>query len=189
MSLHPRTRVLTLGVATLAILLSSCQTAPEESPDVASLASDGETEIAENVPVSTDPREQAFDTRLEVEDQKSDGSSVTVAEATITAMRGFLVVHEDSNGAPGDVLGYTQIPAAAGTTGIEVELDEPLDPAGGVREVLLWAMLHADGEPVGEFQFPGPDGPLTRNDEPIMAPFSVTVTGDTAVSDDATGSG
>jgi hypothetical protein len=88
-------------------------------------------------------------------DQIVDGDSVTIASVTAQA-DGWLVIHSDANGAPGPVLGQTQV--LAGTTNnVVVELQ-----ADG-RTPVLWPMLHVDTGTPGEYEFgivEGADGPV-----------------------------
>ena len=83
----------------------------------------------------------------------TDGS-VTVSSVT-TQADGWLVMHSDNMGAPGPVLGATQI--SAGTTAnVSVALD-------GDATDMLWPMLHVDTGTVGEYEFgtvEGADGPV-----------------------------
>jgi hypothetical protein len=175
--LDPRLRVFTLVVATLTILLASCTTEPAESPDVASLAED-DANPTRSVPdvAATDLGDDAFEGSIAVEDQISDGASVTIASAAIEAealeaARGWVVIHADESGAPGAMLGHVQIPLEGPAEDLVVEFDEPVE--GGV--VPLWAMLHIDADPEGTYEFPGPDVPLTLDGDPVMRAFELTV--------------
>lgn len=186
MSLDMRTRLLTLAIATLTILLASCSPQtddPAESPDVGALATASPTATEapppDQAPTNFDSDDTAqFQPTLRVSDQESDGTTVVVEEASIVGSAGWLVIHADDDGNPGNILGQTHLPAAGLEGPVEVTLDEPLDPEGGVREVQLWAMLHIDGEPEEEFTWPGTDRPLTRDgDDFHQESFGVTVTG------------
>jgi hypothetical protein len=189
--LDTRTRLLTLMIATLAILLVSCSPQtdnPDESEDVAALATDepGATEslLPNQVPSNLDDLQ--FEPRVLVEDQESEGGAVVVDGVEFSDPRGlgnhgWLVIHRDEGGEPGGVLGHVALPPAGLEGPVEIPLDEPLEPEGGVRELQLWAVVHLDGEPQGEFQWPGIDRPLTQNDKVQGESFGVTVTGDTEV--------
>ncbi len=178
-----RTRLFTLLLATVTILLASCSTEPGESPDVSSREPDTtQTEtLSDTAKVDAEP-DDPFVGAVEVEDQTSDGATVTVARAGLGDDEGWVVIHADESGAPGDVLGHAAIePDQSGATvdGVEgnadvvVTLDQPLEPG----EHVLWAMLHLDAEPAGTYQFPGNDVPVTHEDAVVMAPFTVTVEG------------
>ncbi len=116
---------------------------------------------------------------LTVTDQESNGANVTVAEATAEDA-GWMVIHIDDNGAPGAVLGQASLPAGT-TANIVVALNEPL-----TETTQLWAMLHADEGEIGVYEFPGPDVPVTNNNEIVMAAFTATIgAADTDMADDA----
>ncbi len=102
-------------------------------------------------------------------DQSGDGSSVVVAEATLTGTAGWIVVHSDDGGAPGPVLGHVAL--SEGTSSdVEVALDQPLS-----ADATVWPMLHIDAGEVGVYEFPGADGPVTADGSVVVAPLSYTV--------------
>jgi hypothetical protein len=83
-------------------------------------------------------------------DQFVAGDSVTIASVT-TGASGWLVIHSDNGGAPGPVLGQTQV--AAGTTAnVAVTL------AADGRTTRLWPMLHVDTGVAGTYEFGTVDG-------------------------------
>lgn len=175
--LDARSRSLTLIVATLTILLASCGNG--ESPDVSSLATAGpsETVTAPDTVPTENVRDDSYVGEIAVSDQTSDGTEIAIDRATLEDTRGWVVIHRDESGAPGEVLGYVQLPAEepAGERPdpLTVTLDAPLEPG----DHPLWAMLHLDAEPVGTYGFPGEDVPVTSDDAVVMAPFTVTVEG------------
>jgi hypothetical protein len=101
-------------------------------------------------------------------DQESDGASVVVAGVTAAAP-GWIVIHIDSGGSPGPVLGQSAV-AAGDNTDVVVALDPPLE-----GDTTLWAMLHVDEGVVGEYEFPGADVPVRDGDMVVMTPFVATV--------------
>ncbi|MCL4860800.1 MAG: hypothetical protein KJZ93_15395 [Caldilineaceae bacterium] len=109
-----------------------------------------------------------------VGDQESDGASVTIASVTAAAA-GWIVIHLDADGRPGPVIGQSAVEAGENTD-VVVALDPPLE-----EETALWAMLHVDEGVVGEYEFPGPDGPVRDGEMIVMTPFTAMV----AVSDAA----
>lgn len=109
-----------------------------------------------------------------VGDQESDGASVTIASVTAAAA-GWIVIHLDADGRPGPVIGQSAVEAGENSD-VVVALDPPLE-----EETALWAMLHVDEGVVGEYEFPGPDGPVRDGEMIVMTPFIAMV----AVSDAA----
>lgn len=106
---------------------------------------------------------------ISASDQSGDGSTVLVDEVTIEGGGGFVVVHLDDEGAPGEVLGNIEIPEGT-STDVTVSLDTPVED-----DATLWPMLHFDAGEVGSYEFPGPDGPVVIDGEVVMVPIQYTV--------------
>lgn len=106
---------------------------------------------------------------IAADDQDSDGSSMTVASASIEGSPGWVVIHADGGGAPGEVLGQAPIPEGE-STDVVVEFDEPLETA------TYWPMIHIDAGVEGEYEFPGDDVPaMTAGGEVAVLSIEVTV--------------
>lgn len=106
---------------------------------------------------------------ISASDQSGDGSTVLVDEVTIEGADGFVVVHLDDGGAPGEVLGHSEISEGT-STDVTVTLDSPV-----TEDVTLWPMLHFDAGETGTYEFPGPDGPVTVDGDVVMVPIEYTV--------------
>jgi len=91
-----------------------------------------------------------------------DGTTLVVQSAVIDAP-GWLVIHADNDGAPGEVLGFA--PLAAGlNTNIVIELDETMMTDN------VFPMLHYDTGEFGVYEFgtvEGEDGPVVVNGEVV----------------------
>lgn len=98
-------------------------------------------------------------------DQDVVDGAVTVTRVTSNAP-GWVVIHADADGSPGPVLGQAPIPS-----GISADVVVGIDTEG-VTDT-LWAMLHVDEGVEGEYEFPGPDAPVTVDDEIVMHPFVI----------------
>ena len=105
-----------------------------------------------------------------VEDQHSDGSSLTVKAVTITGGSGFIAVHIDANGAPGPVVGHG--PVKEGSNSDVVVKFDSVQKTGK-----FWPMLHVDAGTIGTYEFPGPDVPVPDADgkTPVMKQITLTV--------------
>ena len=135
----------------LGLLLAGCAQATPAAPTVEALPTAGEAGLTPSVTVS---------------DQDASGGTVTIAEV-VAAEAGWLVIHTTKSGAPGPVIGWTQV--LTGTSeGLPVEID--LARATGQ----LFAMLHVDAGYQGEYEFPGPDAPVTAADQLVNVPFNAT---------------
>ena len=81
---------------------------------------------------------------------------------------GWVVIHADEGGKPGEVLGYAAVPA-----GISANVKVRVSTAGLTDTV--FAMLHADEGEIDVYEFPdGPDAPVTVRDAIVMKSFAVT---------------
>jgi len=93
------------------------------------------------------------DPYLVVRDQSAQPADEVFVDEVWSPGPGWVVVREDSGGAPGAVLGQTAV-AAGRTRGVYVTLSRDV-----VDGETLHAGLHVDAGDVGSFQFPGPDVP------------------------------
>jgi hypothetical protein len=110
-----------------------------------------------------------LDARVVVRDQMPKAGAVTIAEV-LSNGSGWLVVHVDSNGAPGPVIGYAAVPE-----GLTRDLVVMIDTAKATPT--LYAMLHTDAGKVGTYEFPGPDVPVMVDEKMVSPAFSSTALG------------
>uniref|UniRef100_UPI0032E520B6 DUF7282 domain-containing protein n=1 Tax=Methanoculleus sp. UBA413 TaxID=1915509 RepID=UPI0032E520B6 len=103
---------------------------------------------------------------LNVSDQPIVNDTVSIDRAVIN-QTGWVNIHADLNGTPGDILGYSPLSEGVNenvTVTIETENATPV----------LYAMLHVDEGEEGVFEFPGPDVPVLLNGSPVQQAFNVT---------------
>jgi hypothetical protein len=81
---------------------------------------------------------------ITLEDQRSDGAAVVVAELTLPA-GGFVAIHADEDGVPGVILGMSGLLPEGTSTGVTVALDRPLESSQAVFAV---AYVDRDGDGV-----------------------------------------
>jgi hypothetical protein len=107
---------------------------------------------------------------IDASDQTTDGTSITVAGATIAGIDGWVVVHRDADGAPGPIVGRTALPEGTATD-LDVTFDEPVVSGD------YWPMVHIDAGAAGTFEFPdGGDVPVTDEDgDIVMVKITLTV--------------
>lgn len=152
------------GCAALALVVAACggsdgadtTSAPETTvPAAATTAAEETTSTAAPRP-PTSPAEVVF------EDQESDGSEIVVATVTLPSP-GFIAVHGNDGGAPGPVVGHSDLLPAGTSTDVTVTLDAPLESTD-----LLFPMAHIDVNGNGEYEFFPPDettdGPASTAD-------------------------
>jgi len=97
----------------------------------------------------------------------SKGESITV-DYVLMEVKGFVAIHGEVDGKPGEVLGASDLLETGETENIVIPLTREVK--GGE---ILFAFLHVD-DGDGEFSFPGPDIPVTDDyDKIIMSMFKV----------------
>lgn len=110
-----------------------------------------------------------------VSDQSLELSTVVSVDQVVSAGPGWIVIHEDDGmGGIGGVIGFSAV-SDGSNANVSVPLDRPLSD-----QETVFAMLHVDEGMVGTYEFPGPDGPVTRDGSPIAPPLVVTVPAGTA---------
>jgi plastocyanin len=106
-----------------------------------------------------------MDASVRVSDQELQEGKVVI-ETVVAAEQGWIVIHAESDGAPGPVVGFSPVNPGSNSN-IEVELD-----LEAVTET-LFAMLHVDAGVIGQYEFPGPDGPVQVGESIVNVPFAV----------------
>ena len=160
MTRSPNTRTLLISLALLlALVLAACNGAAEVAPTEAPTEAPSETDTAE-------PETEAVTPAVAVEDQELSEGTVTVASVT-AAEPGWMVIHADNNGAPGQVIGQAAVETGENSD-VVVEIDQT------AATETLYAMLHVDAGTQGEYEFPGDDTPVSVNDSVVVQPFTVT---------------
>jgi plastocyanin len=120
-------------------------------------------EVMVNVPFSvTLP---AMEPSVTASDQSAVNGTVTI-DQVVAAQAGWIVIHIDSNGAPGPVIGFAPVAAGANPdVAVEIDLAQATPT--------LHAMLHLDAGTLGTYEFPGDDGPVRAGDAVVMVPFQL----------------
>lgn len=163
-----------LSLVAAAVLVVGCSTGEPlrtaGQPDVTETNTIGDVGAGEEAGEEFGADFGEFDALLDVSDQTTDGDAVQVAQASIDPGPGWVVIYTSKADSPDEVIGFQQV--EANLTDITVELDQPLEPG----EYKLWAQMHVDADPIGDFQWPGSDIPVTREDEDVVqSSFTLTV--------------
>ncbi len=123
-----------------------------------------------------EPVEPLVTASVEANDQSvstEEANRVSIASASIEEADGWIVIHADDAGAPGEVLGVQFIEEGS-HQGVEVFLDADL-----TNDALLHAMIHEDDPADGDYTFDGSNGEdlpvLDEDDNPVMATFQTTL--------------
>lgn len=109
-------------------------------------------------------------------EQTGDGTTVTVPRAQISGVDGWLAVHADDNGQPGEVLGHAPLREGENTD-VAVRLDKPAESGR------LYAMVHADDPDDDLYTFPDGDPPIEADGQIVVEPIQYTATGGQAGGD------
>ena len=93
-------------------------------------------------------------------EQEIIDNKVLVSEV-VSSGPGWIVIHADDEGKPGQILGYSPV-GKGSNTNVVVDIDSY---AATQR---LFAMLHTDRGIIGNFEFPGVDAPERHEDDTIV---------------------
>ena len=155
-----KTRYLIAVLTVLAMVVSACDGASDATTTTAA------AEATTTAPAETEGPATA-PSALTADAQESDGTTIVVATVTLPSA-GFIAIHGDADGAPGPVVGHSELLPAGDSADVTVTLDEPLTESG-----TLHPMVHIDINDNGVYEFFPPD-------ETIDAP-GTTDAGDVAV--------
>ena len=101
-----------------------------------------------------------------VSDQADKDDTVTI-DTVESSGPGWIVIHIESNGAPGPVVGY-----AAVNDGVNTNVVVKIDSYSATP--VLFAMLHTDAGKVGVYEFPGADVPVMSGGMMVSPSFKVS---------------
>lgn len=156
-------RKATLLAVTIALALTGAACTGEDEPTI-------QTQESPKATVGA----KTFTGSVQASNQSSDGTTLTVASVTIIGGSGFIAVHTDSSGAPGPVVGHSDLLKEGTYPNVVVKLDKKVATAD------FWPMLHADDNGDGKYTFstdPTTDKPVPdEQGKPVMMKITLTVT-------------
>lgn len=118
--------------------------------------------------LATSAQDAMLDPSVDVNDQIVTDGVVTIASA-VSEDFGWMVIHADNGeGAPGPVIGFSPL-----SPGMNFNINVELDVAAATPT--LFAMLHADTNEIGTYEFgtvDGADGPVRDENGVITPPFT-----------------
>jgi len=124
---------------------------PDNAIDVPAINADGNVAVA---PAAVTLAPESGPSSLEADDQEGLGLGVSVASVTLPA-QGFIAVHAEADGAPGPVIGHSDLLPAGTSTDVEIIFDEPLEASAKV-----FPMAHIDMDGDGQYTFMPPDNAI-----------------------------
>ncbi len=100
---------------------------------------------------------------LRASDQFGDGTSVLIEEVVLTGTSGWIAIHSNGHGGPGEIIGVSDL-LPPGTTGrVRITLNKVLESSDAV-----FPMLHMETNNNSTYDFPRADGPARINGELVM---------------------
>ena len=107
---------------------------------------------------------------LKAAEQHSDGKTVVVQDAVLTGSSGWVVVHEQTAGAMGKIIGESTLLPAGTTMAVTISLMHPLTASATVV-----AVLHLEDNHNTTFDFPKGDQPAKVGGAVVELPIQVNV--------------
>jgi S-layer glycoprotein len=134
---------------------------PDVTTDVPATTADGPVAVTA-IGYTLDEMADDAASSVGADNQTGDGTTVTIASVTLAA-DGFVAIHADNGGAPGPVIGVSDLLLAGDSSDVVVTLDAPLD-----ADAKVFPMAHIDVNENGEYDFAPPDvttdSPATTTD-------------------------
>src|SRR3954451_17512176 len=96
-------------------------------------------------------------------DQTSSGKTLKVPEADLKDTKGYVAIHADANGAPGPVLGVSDLLPAGQNKNIRIKFNKQLTTSQDV-----WPMVHVEDNNDGKYDFPPNDVPAKFNGQVVV---------------------
>ncbi|WP_029036097.1 DUF7282 domain-containing protein [Salinimicrobium xinjiangense] len=112
---------------------------------------------------------------VSVGDQAVVDGTITV-DNVVLAEAGWIVVHANNDGAPGEVVGISEVLTAGNHDDVTITFNDSAEVNVGD---MLWIMLHSDTGVAGEYEFDGGDNGLDLpvfdgEGNPVMVSITVT---------------
>lgn len=145
-----------IALLTFTLVAASCGSDDSSTQDTAAPAETNAASDSAAQPGTTGAAEEVVDpvtgpASISASDQRGDGATVTV-DAVELPTDGFVVIHADFDGAPGSILGWSDLLPAGESNDVIVTLNESVGASGNV-----FAMAHVDANGNGEYEFIPPD--------------------------------
>lgn len=178
-----------IALVTVAVVAASCGSDDATTQDTAAPAVTDAPADSAAPPETSGATDEAADpvtgpASIVASDQSGDGATVTV-DAVELPTEGFVVIHAEADGAPGPILGWSDLLPAGESADVVVTLNESIGASANV-----FPMAHVDANGNGEYEFMPPDitidvPALTADGDVAVLSISYDVVGG---DEDATGS-
>lgn len=91
---------------------------------------------------------------LEAADETTSGKTIQIPDVVLKDTKGYVAIHSDANGAPGPVIGVSDLLSAGETQDVHVKLTKRMTKSADV-----WPMIHVEDNNDGKYDFPPNDKP------------------------------
>lgn len=108
---------------------------------------------------------------LVAKDQESNGTTVAIDRAVFKDTKGWVAIHANAGGAPGPVLGVSELLPAGETANLKVTLTKPL-----TKNATVYPMLHLEDNNNSTYDFPNGDAPAKAGQKVVVIPVKMEIT-------------
>ncbi|MBA3653928.1 MAG: hypothetical protein H0W70_07010 [Actinobacteria bacterium] len=102
-------------------------------------------------------------------DQEGKGKAIKLPRVYLKE-KGYVAVHADAGGAPGPVLGVSDLLEAGDHKKVRIKLEKPLTSAADV-----WPMIHVEDNNNSTYDFPNGDAPAKIGEQVAQVKMHVTL--------------
>ena len=106
---------------------------------------------------------------LHAANQTGNGKAIKTPEVYCQA-KCWLTIHADANGAPGPILGTSELLDAGESENVRVKLTKKID-----KDADVWPMVHLEDNNNTTYDFPNGDQPAQVDGKVVVAKIKVTV--------------
>jgi hypothetical protein len=103
-------------------------------------------------------------------DNTSNGKTVKVPEVDLKGSKGYVAIHADANGAPGPVIGVSDLLPEGQTQDIKVKLTSKLTSSAAV-----WPMVHLEDNGNTKYDFPNGDAAAKVGNQVVTTEVQIKV--------------
>jgi hypothetical protein len=106
---------------------------------------------------------------LEAADQTSGGKTIKVPEVYLKD-KAYIAIHADKDGAPGPVIGVSELLSAGEQKNVKIKLTTPLKDTAKV-----WPMIHVEDNNNSTYDFPNGDQPAQVDGKVVVVKINIKV--------------
>ena len=100
---------------------------------------------------------------LEAADETTSGKTIQIPDVVLKDTKGYVAIHSDANGAPGPVIGVSDLLSAGETQDVHVKLTKKMTASADV-----WPMIHVEDNNDAKYDFPPNDAPAKTSSGSVV---------------------